>query len=251
MLDDRGAAVDPVAAVQVADAADLAHRGGVDVSAHDAVDAALARMVQDRVLEVENEAHRAFDLALSVTGERPVAGHTKQPPHARQPQVEAHQNIVGPVAEQREPAVIARDLVELVAVDQQIAPSVGGDMHVIALDPDVAERGADVLARGLIVIAGHEHDVHALARVTQDLLHQRVLRGRPVHAAAAHRPEIDDVAEQKQVLGLVGFEKLEQPLRLAGARPQVHVGDEDRPHALRGDPGLGRGGPVRAVIGIQ
>jgi len=129
--------------------------------------------------------------------------------------------------------MVASHLVELIAVDQQIAASVRGDVHVVALDADVAERSADVLARRLVVVARDEYHVRILARAAQDLLHQGVLRARPVHAAPAHRPEIDDVAEQKQVLGLVGLEKFEQALGLAGARPQVHVGDEDGPHAPR------------------
>lgn len=239
-LDNRGAAVDPVTAVDVGDAIELAQCGSVDVAADHAVDAALARVMYDRVLEIENETHGALDLALRIAGERPVAGHAQEPAQGRQPQIEVHEDVVGPVPQECEPAVVARHLVEFVAVDEQVAPPVGAGMDVIALDPDVAEGGADVLARRLVVVAGNEHDVHVLAREAQDLLHERVLRGRPVHAALSHRPEVDNVAEQKQVLGLVRQEEFEQAIGLTSARPEVDVRQKDRAHALRRRPAQGR-----------
>ena len=123
-------------------------------------------------------------------------------------------------------------LVELVAVDQQVALAVRGHMLVVALDLDVAEQRADMLARRFVVVARNEDDLHVVARALQDLLHEGVLRLRPVHAAPAHRPEIDDVPDQEQVLRLVGFQEVEQAVSLARRRPEVDVGEEQRPDAL-------------------
>jgi len=142
-----------------------------------------------------------------------------------------HEQRVGAIAEAGEPLVVARHLVELIAVHQQVALAVGGGVQVVALDADIAEGRADVLAHGLVVVAGHEDHLHVVARALQHLLHHRVLVLRPVDAAAPHRPEVDHVAHQEQPLALVGLEELEQPPRLAGARAQVDVGEEDRAHA--------------------
>src|ERR1041384_5503824 len=62
VLDDGGARVHPVAAVEVGDAADVALRGGVDVAADHAVGAPLARVVRDRFLELEDEGERGLHL---------------------------------------------------------------------------------------------------------------------------------------------------------------------------------------------
>jgi hypothetical protein len=56
MLDDRSAAVDPVPAIDVTNAARVADHRGMDVAADDPVDAALPGVAQHRVLEVEYEA---------------------------------------------------------------------------------------------------------------------------------------------------------------------------------------------------
>ena len=52
MLDQRRAALHPVAVVAVEDAVDVADLGLMDVAADHAVDAAPARLAGDRVLEV-------------------------------------------------------------------------------------------------------------------------------------------------------------------------------------------------------
>ena len=51
MLDERGAALDPVAVVAIENAAEIADLGVMDVAADDAVDAAAPRLVGDGVAE--------------------------------------------------------------------------------------------------------------------------------------------------------------------------------------------------------
>src|SRR5215475_14346414 len=72
-----------------------------------------------------------------------------------------------------------------------------------------------------------------MPRALEDLLQYGVLGCRPVDPAALHRPEVDDVADEEQVLRVVRLQKLEQTLGLAGARAQVDVGEEDRPDLVR------------------
>src|SRR5262245_45175084 len=125
--------------------------------------------------------------------------------------------------------MISRDLIELVAVQHEVAAPVGRLVNEVVLDPDVAEGGSDVLARNLVVVPRHEDHSHLMPRALEDLLQHGVLGRRPVDPAALHRPEVDDVAHEEQVLRVVRLQKLEQTLGLAGARAQVDVGEEDRP----------------------
>src|SRR5262245_17499238 len=129
--------------------------------------------------------------------------------------------------------MISRDLIELVAVQHEIAAPVGRLVNEVVLDPDVAEGGSDVLARDLVVVPRHEDHSHPMPRALEDLLQHGVLGCRPVDPAALHRPEVDDVAHEEQVLRVVRLQKLEQTLGLAGARAQVDVGEEDRPDLVR------------------
>ena len=128
--------------------------------------------------------------------------------------------------------MIARHLVELVAVQQEVAPAVGGDVDVFEADLDVAEGNAVVLAHRLVVVAGNQHHALAVAGAAQDLLHHGVLRGGPVDATV-HRPEVDDVADQEQVVAFIVAQEVEQALGLAAAGAEMDVGDEDRANVHR------------------
>ena len=72
MLDQRRAALYPVAVVAVHDIADLLHLGLVDVAADNAVDTALGSLVGQRMFEIADELDRALRLVLQIGGERPV-----------------------------------------------------------------------------------------------------------------------------------------------------------------------------------
>ncbi len=227
VFDDGGAAIHPVAAIDIDHAIDRADCGAVDVAADHAVQPALAHGANQRILEVEDERNGSLDAVLGITGKGPIAGAAQQAAQARERGVEAHQQVVADVADHCQPAVVARHLVELVAMQQQVAPAVGGDVDVLAPDFDVAEGNAVVFAHRLVVVAGDQHHALAVAGAAQDLLHHGVLRRGPMDAAI-HRPEVDDVADQKQVLAFVVSQEVEQTVRLAAASAQMDVGNEDR-----------------------
>ena len=179
-----------------------------------------------RVLEIVNETDRALDPSLGIAGQRPVARDAQGPAQPGQPGIESHQKVVGDVAEHRYPAVMARHLIELVAMEHQVAPSVGGGMDEFADHLDVAERGVDIFAQSLVMVARNQHHLIAVTRPAQHLLHQGVLQRRPVDGPV-HRPEIDDVADQKQLLRLVLAQEVQQSFRLTAARAEVDVGEKN------------------------
>jgi hypothetical protein len=75
------------------------------------------------------------------------------------------------------------------------------------------------------VIAGNEDHFFTVPRTAQNLLHDRVLHFRPLDAAP-HRPEIDYVAQQKQIVALEFAQEVEKPVCLATASAQMDVGQE-------------------------
>ena len=120
--------------------------------------------------------------------------------------------------------------VEFVAMHDEIAPPVGGDMGGLTHDLDAAEAQADELARELVVVARHEDHARAVANLAQQLLDDVVVRLRPV-PAAAQSPAVDDVADQEESVGVVVAQEIERQLGLAAARAKMKIGEEDRPVA--------------------
>src|SRR5262245_10972165 len=227
MLDDRRAAVHPVAAIQVDDAVELLDHRGVDVPTDDAVYRKRLPVAGEGYLEARDEARRSLDIALGVVGERPVAGHLELAPRPGERPVQIDEQVVRGVAEHREPARAGGNLIELIAVQERVAFSVPGAVHIVFFQPDVAERGVEILLQSLVVVSGNVDDVDAVAGEPQQLLHHGVVALRPVHGPL-ERPEVDDVSEQEYRPALVLLEEREQAPRLARARAEMDVGKKQR-----------------------
>ena len=109
-------------------------------------------------------------------------------------------------------------------------------MDVFVVHKNVAEHGADVFAYRFVMIARNENDFLAMPGPAQHLLHKSVLCRRPMYATAAHRPQVNNVAEQEDVLGRIFFQEFKKMVRLARLGTQVNVGREDRANQLHGQP---------------
>ena len=229
VFDDGGATIDPVAAVGIGQPVPGLDRRAVDMAADHAIETARPDGVDHRVLEAEDEGNGTLDTALRIAGQRPVAWPPQESAQAREQRVGAHERIVADIAENRQPAVMACHLIELVAVQEQEATAVGGDVDVLLAHENLAEGDPVVLAQRFVVVARNQHDMLTVSRATQNLLHDRILCRRPVDAAT-HHPEVYDVANQVQILRLVLAEKLQQTLGLTAAGAKMDVRDEDRAH---------------------
>ena len=92
-------------------------------------------------------------------------------------------------------------------------------------DVDAAEMGAVIVPQELVVIAGHVDDLGALARLAQHLLHEVVVRLRPV-PAGFQRPAVDDIADEIDGVGIMAAEEVQQSVGLRAAGSEVDVGDK-------------------------
>jgi hypothetical protein len=117
-------------------------------------------------------------------------------------------------------------------VDHQQLLAVGLDVDRLVLDAHVAEGELAILPCRLVVVAGDVNNVGALARLAQDLLHNIVVRLRPV-PPTLQPPAVDDVADQVEIFGLVLAQEIEQHLGLAAARAEMDIRQEDRAVAGR------------------
>ena len=104
VLHKRGAAFDPVAAVEVVDSLETADRRIVNMPADDPVDAVLPCGLRDAFLVVADELYGVLDLSLQKLRERPVP-EAEEGSYRVQTGVQVEGEVVGPVSEEGEPTV--------------------------------------------------------------------------------------------------------------------------------------------------
>ena len=224
-LGDRRAAFDPIAGVDIDDFADLAHGGVVNMAADHPLGAVTARLLSERRFELADIVHRALDPVLEIGRERPV-GHAQPAANGVEMGVGPQRKRVAPIAEQREPFGVADDDVEFIAVHDEIAAPVGSLMDRLALDGDAPEPRPAIIAHRFIVIAGNVDQLRPLARLAQQFLQDVVVGLRPVDAAL-DAPEVDNVADQVELRGVVAAQEVDEGLGLAGPGAQMQIRDED------------------------
>src|ERR1043166_3313720 len=118
IFDKGGAAFNPVAVVEIEDAADPLDRSVMNMAAHDAVEAACARLMGHGILEAADILDRILHLRFEIGRERPV-GEPQGAPHRAADLIELERHRVGPVAQMGEPLSAGDDAVELIAVQDQ------------------------------------------------------------------------------------------------------------------------------------
>jgi hypothetical protein len=225
ILDEGGAALHPVAAVQVLHAAHAPDFRAVDVAADHAVDALLAGELRHGVLEVRDVAHGGLGLELEVRGDRPVA-EAAAPPHPVQVQVQVEDPVVHPRAHALEQPVEVHQAVELVPVQHEVAAPVGGGVDVALHQLHAAELHAGVVGQELVVVAVDVDDAGLLAVLAEDFLDQRVGRLVPL-PVPAQLPAVNDVADEVEVARLVLAQEVEEQFGLGVFAAQVDVGNPD------------------------
>ena len=129
---------------------------------------------------------------------------------------------------------MAHDDVVLIAVNDEQALAVGGDVLGLGNDLDAPEDQSGVIAREFVVIARRVDDLRSLARLAQQLLNDVVVSLRPV-PAALQAPAVDDVAHEIDRVRIVMAQKVDQQLCLKPARPQVQIREKQSAIAMARD----------------
>ena len=95
-----------------------------------------------------------------------------------------------------------------------------------------AKMGAVIVAQKLVVIAGNVEQADPFARLPQQLLHDVVVKLRPI-PGGLELPAVDDVAHEIDGVGFVMAQEVEQLVGLAAARPQMDVRQKQRSNPPR------------------
>lgn len=225
VLDQGRAAFDPVAVVAVEDAVDGPHLGGMDVAADHAVGAPLSRFGDHRHLEAADVFDCFLDLVLEVGRQRPIA-EPELAPGPVDGGVDGKRRLIGAIAGEGQPAGVADHAVELVAVQDQQAAAVGGDVDGLVLDDDAPEAAEGEVAENLVVIAGDVDDAGPLAGLAQQFLDDVVVGLVPV-PGALEAPAVEDVADQVEEVGIGLLQEIEKKLGIAAAGTQVDIRNPD------------------------
>src|SRR5690606_30461654 len=225
VLHQRGTAFDPVAVVEIFDPVEVAHFGGVDMPADHSVDAAFAGRAGHHLLVTGYELDRVLDLVLGHLGKRPV-GKAELAAHRIDPLVRAHQQMVGRVPDEGEPAMSEHDRVELVAMQHHKPPPVGRIVKGGAADFDTAETQAGELAEHLVVIAGNIDDPRAAPGALEDPPDDIIMCRRPVELLL-EPPAVDDVANEIERFAVRVVEEVDQQFGVAALGPEMDVADPD------------------------
>ena len=115
IFDQRRAALDPIAAVQISHVADELGFRAVDVAADDALCVMFARHLHNGLFVLGDVFHRRLGLVFEIRCERPVT-KTEATPDAIEMQIEIQNPVVEPGAELFEHAVELSETVELMTM---------------------------------------------------------------------------------------------------------------------------------------
>ena len=195
----------------------------MDVPAHHPVNAAFARGMGDRFLEIADELDDVLHAVLQIGRQRPV-GQLEQAAAAVQPDVGFQQQRIGLIAREGEPAGIEHHPVERIAVHDHQSAAVGGGVDDLVRDLDPAEMHAGIAAQHLVMVARDQDDARAPVRHLQDAAHHLVMRVGPV-PALFQPPAVDDIADQIERLALHPRQEIDQQFGVAARRAEMDVGN--------------------------
>jgi len=220
VFDDRGEAFDPISAVVVGDPFDLAHGGGVDMTAEDRIDSVVAGEPNDGFLKFSNEAHDIFDLCFHIGAEGPVA-EPEEPAEKIYEPIAAHEQHIADIPEVGQPTEILDDGIEFMPVDDEDFSTVRRGVDRILSDFDagvVTVEGGEEF----IVVADDVNDLGAFAALAEEFLDHIVVILRPVDSATKS-PDIDQITDKVERLKFGIPEKIDQGAGVAALGSQMHI----------------------------
>ena len=157
--------------------------------------------------------------------------------------------VIQPVAEAFLQAAEVGHGIVVVAMRDQQAAAVGGDVDGPAAHLHRRQREAAEAADRAIVVAGDVDQFGAGTTQRVQGFDHAVVRVSPGRASLRQPPQVDDVADQVQLVALQSGEEIRQLRRVAMAGTQVHVGDEHRAPTSAGGGGRAHAGCLPPVAG--
>lgn len=234
-LDQRCAVLDPVARVEVGHLGSFDHCGRVQVPTDHSLTVEAAGMLQNRRLELAQEADHLLDLLLP-RSTQPVTAPLliSQPP--RDPPVRRQSCVVSPGRDLGEPLSRAFDHVKVIAMRDEKAAAILSDMNKLV--GNIQERhfsfdgGYDLgITQERVVISRRVEDLGPrVCQIFQNGQYrdQRVF---PIPGVGPS-PAIDDVTDQIELSGSLAPEHLEKRVALSMPTSEMGVAHEKRANLL-------------------
>jgi len=221
VFDQRGATFDPITAIHVGDALHLLDFRAVNVAADDSLDAAFARHLHHDFLVFGDVFHRAFGFHFQIGSKGPIT-ESEVAADFVDVQVGVENPVVKARAEAFEQMIEMRQAVELMAVENQIALLLCGNVNRSFHQADAAEVHAGKLLEKFIVISVKQNDARLLPVFPQDFLDENVVLFEPAPVAFQF-PAVNEVADDVEVFRFVIAEKIQERFDLGVPRPKVNV----------------------------
>lgn len=197
ILDQRCATFDPIAGIQINNAADGLYLCAMDVTANDAVHVVFARRLHDRGFVVAHIFYRGFGFVFQVGRDRPIP-ETESAPDAVEMEIEIQNPIVEPGANAVEQPIAMRDAIELMAVQNEVAFAACGGVNDLARERHAAEIHVEKLLDEFIVIAGDVDDLRLLAAFAKQFLDQHIVAVFPM-PFGFQLPAVNEIADQIKI----------------------------------------------------
>ena len=212
LLDQRGATLDPVTAIQVERVANLRDLGAVDVAADDAIDTAGGGKPDHGFFELGDVLHRRLGAELQIGRYRPVP-ESQPAPNAVEKRVEGKDPIVKPGTHLFEQSVEADKPVELMSMEDQVPPSVRAGVDAAFHEPNRTKPDSGEVLEEFVVVAIDQCDPRVLPALAQDLLQEDIVFVPPI-PAPLQLPAVDEIPDDVEVLRVVMLQEVEQGVDL-------------------------------------
>ena len=162
MFDQGGAALHPVAAVEILHIADGLDFGAVDVAANHAIGLMVARHRRQRLFVLSDVFDSGLGFEFQKRRDRPIA-EAAGAAQTVEVQVEVEDPVVDVGADFFEQVIEVCEAVSLVSVRDEIFFAVGSDMNDLLRYQHAAESSVGKLFHELVVITGEVDDFGLLA----------------------------------------------------------------------------------------
>ena len=164
LFNQCGAALYPVTAVHVEDVTDVPYFRVMNVTADHTIVPSSTTLVRDCLFKVPDITDRLFDPVLDPGRQRPVAV-TETAAQLIEVSIQFEEQVVANIAQPGDPAMISRDDVELIAVDDEHFFALHGDVGVLVDDAQISDVHGRVRAHKFVVIARDVGELRATLHV--------------------------------------------------------------------------------------
>jgi hypothetical protein len=179
ILDEGGAALDPIPIVAIRYPVNETDFGGMDVATDHTVGTPPSRLRHHRFFVIANVFDSIFYFVFQVCGKRPIR-KSELPSHNIKPNVHGKHKIVRRITNERQPLGIFYDSVELIAMNDQKIPAIRRIMKGLLQHDHATETVRGEIPKIFIMVSGNVNYPRSFSGFSKYFLHHIVMTLSPV-----------------------------------------------------------------------